>query len=201
MRLSIAAFAVALLAGGSAHASSFVTIETPIATESPSFVYATPPEPVTPVAAVKAEPSPALAQFNLPELDPLNMLAPGANSIVRLEPVSRSIIAVIAPQPAVSNEMVAAIDETPKPRHETIPMVMRGGIIGDLFAEPEIELGKALQDMPAAVAPVDATGRPLVPESATPPNGTPANGAPPNGQAAQNQPARTEPRPSKAATQ
>ncbi len=84
--------------------------------------------------------------MELAVLDPLNMLPAGGNSVVRMQALSPSIVAVLAPDTGISNEIVAAVDGR-KPRQKPLPMVMRGGITGDAFTH-EIELGKALEKLP-----------------------------------------------------
>lgn len=144
MRVGVVAFGIAFLAVGTARASSFVTVEEPGPAASPSIIDVAPPtlatraaEPVT----ISSEGSVELAV-----LDPLNMLPVDGNSVVRMQALSPSVVAVLAPDTGISNEIVAAIDGR-KPRQNPLPMVMRGGITGDAFTH-EIELGKALEKLP-----------------------------------------------------
>jgi len=180
MRMGVVIFGIALLAGGTAQASSFVTIEEPAPAASPSIVEVAPPAAST--SATESVVFTSGSSVQLAALDPLNMLPAGSNSIVRMEPVTRSVVAVVAPDPNISNEIVAAIDHR-KPRQDLMPMVMRGGIVGDAF-QPEIELGKALKKLPAKAddkqvvqtkLPVDpeALSKPQVTETGAP---MPANG-------------------------
>lgn len=143
MRLGVAAFAVTLLASSAASASSFVTFGTSEKIATPSIISLGALPAKAPSAAASAiDPSSELA--GLPELDPLHAF--GSDVGPRFEDVSPSIVAVISPLPPVSSEMVAAI-EKPKPRpHDlAMPMVIRGGIVGEAFASADAE--------PAAAAP------------------------------------------------
>jgi len=144
MRVGILAFGIVLLAGNAAQASSIVTIEEP-ASATPSIIEVAPPV----VAAAAAEHVAVTSEgsLELAALDPLNMMQAGANSVVRIEALTPSVIAVIVPSPEISNEIVAAIDGR-KAGQDPLPMVMRGGIVGDPFTA-EIELGKALKKLPA----------------------------------------------------
>ncbi|MGE0279722.1 MAG: hypothetical protein AB7P20_03790 [Rhizobiaceae bacterium] len=180
MRVGVLAFGIAFLAGGAAQASSIITMEEP-RPASPSIIEVGPPA----ISAATAEHVAVTSgdSLELAALDPLNMLPAGSNSVVRMEALTPSIVAVIAPDPNISNEIVAAIDGR-KPRPNPLPMVMRGGIVGDPFL-PHIELGKALEKLPEkvadkepaqAAAPVDpdAINKPQLTETGAP---MPANGA------------------------
>ena len=74
--------------------------------------------------------------------------------------ISPSIIAM--GEPAVANENVAAIDgETKKSGPSTMPMVIRGGVVGDAFSAPS--------GGPVAVQPQAAAQEPSSSESAAKP--------------------------------
>lgn len=148
MRSVLVAFCIMGLITEVAQASSIMTIEAPAQAISPSIIEVVAATPTSPASdEISLSPQGSL---QLTQLDPLNMLPAGGSSVVRMEPITPSVIAVIAPTPDVSTEMVAAIEHR-KPRVNDMPMVMRGGIVGDPFMS-EIELGKALGKLPADTA-------------------------------------------------
>lgn len=144
MHLGVVAISVAFLVAGTAHASSIVTIDEGEQPSSPSIIEVAAPPIIS--AAVERVAMPSENGLELAALDPLNMLPAGGNSVVRMQPLTPSVVAVVAPDSYISNEIVAAIDHR-KPRHDPLPMVMRGGIAGDPF-QPQIELGKTSEKLP-----------------------------------------------------
>jgi hypothetical protein len=180
MRIGVATFGIAWLVCGAVQASSFVTVGEPASDASPSIV-----DVAAPTVAASL---PQYVEFSsersveLATLVPLNILPASGASVVRMEPLSPSVVAVVSPEADVSNEVVAAIKQR-NPRNEPLPMVMRGGIIGDPFAA-EVELSKALDKLPgkgepkspfkfAAPAAPTESDQPQVKEGGAP---MPANG-------------------------
>ena len=126
MRSVLVAFCIMGLITEVAQASSIMTIEAPAQAISPSIIEVVAATPTSPASdEISLSPQGSL---QLTQLDPLNMLPAGGSSVVRMEPITPSVIAVIAPTPDVSTEMVAAIEHR-KPRVNDMPMVMRGGIL------------------------------------------------------------------------
>lgn len=132
MRVRAAIFILAMAAAGEANASSFVTLGAETPSEAPSIVVigAVEPAVVTKSMVVLGDPDPAptvqLASTNT-----------GSQQGARNRTViSVSVIAMGEPAPAISDEKVAAIAHEPAKRHKrphAMPMVIRGGLVGDAF--------------------------------------------------------------------
>src|SRR5688500_3736918 len=128
MRLYCVTLLIGLSAASGASASSFVTVAPPASASAGSIVYfGTPaPKPVVTAAAASSD-MPALNYP--PPLPPALATAP-----VLPAQASPSIVAM--GEPAVENFQVSAIAEK-KPagrRPDVAPMVIRGGISGEMFA-------------------------------------------------------------------
>jgi hypothetical protein len=128
MRVYAAFVVLGVLATGQAHASSFVTLEPMTEKIGPSMVLLGEPAPA--VAAAAAGPKTALAV-------PKSVLPSGTM-------ISPSIVAFGEPLPDIEYTKVAAIPEKRSRRPAPMPMVMRGGIIGEGFtvaapAQPQAE--------------------------------------------------------------
>jgi hypothetical protein len=172
MRVLCVALILGVTATG-ASASSFLTVGTPAATSTGSFVYLGRPatEPATAPAAAVA--SPGLPALSYPTQAPpaLAAAAPAAQS-------SPSI--VVMGEPAVENFKVAAIAEK-KPanrRLDLAPMVIRGGISGEMFARESPPAGVPASSSSAQPEPVQAAAAPTAskskPRQPTPPQPEPA---------------------------
>lgn len=122
MRLLFATILTAVLASSAANASSFVTLPEIKTPNSPSIITLGGSSP-----SIVAAKEPSIERFGgEPEVER------------KFVTVSASIIAIVdAPQP-IAFENVASIGNTElrKRRRESLPMVIRGGIIGDAFATP-----------------------------------------------------------------
>jgi hypothetical protein len=127
MRAVSALLLLVTLWSGEAAASSFLVLPAFDGKSSPSMVSVAPPPP-TDVTTLGA-PDQTAPDVTIGEVDkPPQEAADG--SIVMLSP---SIVAM--GEPAVAQEKVAAIgEEGTKPRPEPLPMVIRGGILGDAFS-------------------------------------------------------------------
>ena len=115
---------------GAVNASSLVDVNEPQAGATPSILtLSQTPRPVDVVylPALATDPNVAIG-----EVDPAppHHDDPASSSIM---PLSRSVVAV--GEPDVTDEEVAAIGDKPWHR-ESIPMVIRGGVIGDAFSTP-----------------------------------------------------------------
>jgi len=146
--------------GGSAQASSIVTVEEPVRTISPSIIAIGTPAVSEATLSDTSTAIVAEGKIELTPLDPLNMLPAKADGAARMEELTPSIVAITAPDPDISNEIVAAIEER-KPTRDPMPMVMRGGIVGDPFMLPEIELSKDIHKMPAKASGDQTTQLPV----------------------------------------
>jgi hypothetical protein len=133
MRVYAAFVVLGVLVTGQAHASSFVALEPMTEKIGPSMVLLGAPAPAKPTAAATvAAPKTALAA-------PKAVLPSGTM-------ISPSIVAFGEPLPEIEYTKVAAIPEPKKQsrRPAPMPMVMRGGIIGEGFtvaapAQPQAE--------------------------------------------------------------
>ena len=112
---------------GAVNASSLVDVNEPQAGATPSILILseTTPVDVVTLPALTVDPNVAIG-----EVGPAPRDDTAGSSIV---PLSRSVIAV--GEPDVTDEEVAAIGDKPWHR-ESIPMVIRGGVIGDAFSTP-----------------------------------------------------------------
>lgn len=109
-------------------------------------------------------------------------------SIVRIAAIepgklseAHSLIALGEPEPAVTDEKVAAI-----PEHPETPMIIRGGIVGGAFATPAPKAAAKTTTpgttTPETTTPGTTTPAATAPTAAAPANGTaPATATPPNG--------------------
>jgi hypothetical protein len=209
--LAFALIPLASLWAGAADASSFVELKPLAGSTSPSVVVLGTPPKVTPLPSevrdpdvadgevdrslyrrfdpadsaivtlspsviALAEPDVAKQQLAIGEVDrpPRERLDPTDTDIFVLSP---SVIAM--GEPAVVDEKVAAIDD--KPHHVSLPMVIRGGMIGDAFS-PAAPAAAGAGSQPsgaeasaAAPSPEQPT-KPSQPEPqpAAPPPATPA---------------------------
>lgn len=147
MRLYCVALLIGLTAASGASASSIVTIAPPASGSASSFVHFGTPAPKPAVAA-------AAASSDLPALNYPTPLPPAlATAPVRPVQASPSIVAM--GEPAVENMQVSAIAEK-KPasrRPDVAPMVIRGGISGEMFAResaPSAEPASSASPQPDA---------------------------------------------------
>ncbi|HEY5818435.1 MAG TPA: hypothetical protein VIU14_08555 [Mesorhizobium sp.] len=141
MRSCLTVVAATLLMGTLAQASSVVTVAAPAMAQSPSILVL---EDLRIRAAAETEPSVA----GIADQTPSPVIEP---TFPRMETMSPSIVAVIAPALPAENTVVA----TAGPRTSdpwALPVVMRGGIAGDAYGgpQPEIELGATLERMKAS---------------------------------------------------
>ena len=132
MRIASAFVVAAAVWSGGAHASSIIVLPAMTDDLGPSMV--------------------ALGQSGAPDLTVLAaMPAPAQPPIAEpghVDIISPSIIAM--GEPPVANENVAAIDgETKKSAPGTMPMVIRGGVVGDAFSAPT---GASVTVQPQATA-------------------------------------------------
>jgi hypothetical protein len=124
MRAGLAFVVVVALWAGEAEASSFVVLELEPTPISPSIVELGEPVPPS-VATLPDVDTPAAPEVVY------DAGAPGSSDqIIELSP---SMIAL--GEPDVAMEKVAAIGgENKRPRHDPLPMVIRGGVVGDAFS-------------------------------------------------------------------
>ncbi len=179
MRVGLAFLVVAALWAGGAEASSFVVLDALPAGESPSVItlgipaiaaIAT-PEPPAKVAAI-APPPPV-------DPDRTNRFEIPHEEIVQL---SRSVIAMGEPEPDIAMEKVASIDTHRKPRRGGMPLVIRGGVVGDAFSAPvpaapvTVSSAPASPEQPAQAptSPYAPGGQPAAPDPALPPPPAPS---------------------------
>jgi hypothetical protein len=149
--------AAATVWSSAAHASSFVVLPAMTDDFSPSIVelgQAGTPD-VNVLAAIPAPAQPPIAE-------------PG-----HIDIISPSIIAM--GEPAVADENVAAIDggETKKSGPSTMPMVIRGGVVGDAFSAPSsasiaVEPQAAAQEPSSSESVAKPGSEPTAPEPSTP---------------------------------
>lgn len=134
MRLPLMTFFAGICAMGPAAASSFVALPAAKPGQSPSIVYLGEPAPVL-AAAVPAAPASTVADFaGTVEAPAQSTVSPSS-----VEPIYRISPSIVAyGTPAVEDVKVASIGDEPKPvRFAEMPMVIRGGIVGDAFASAE----------------------------------------------------------------
>jgi hypothetical protein len=131
MRLVFATILLAFCATSAANASSFVVLDPLESTESPSIIVLGKPESGSFTAVGERDtqhaaiPMPSFERFGgAPAEEP------------KFVNVSPSVIAMVDAQQPIAMENVASIDDDkPKKRApQSLPMVIRGGIIGDAFA-------------------------------------------------------------------
>ena len=187
MRILFGFLLAAAATAGEAHASSFVTLEPLETSLGPSMI-------------VLGEPSPSVMQIPAPAADPVataalsypypgdkvgNQVAAAASS--SFVTLSRSMIAL--GEPSVTFEKVAAIaPQEPSPRPRSLPLVIRGGVLGDAFVrsapasvaitpESTQEATSAPADGPASPRREEPTREPVAPAPApvapTPPTRSP----------------------------
>ena len=134
MRIASAFVVVAAVWSGGAHASSIIVLPAMTDHLSPSMV--------------------EVGQTGAPDLTVLAAMPPAQPRIAEpghVDIISPSIIAI--GEPAVANENVAAIDgETKKAAPGSMPMVIRGGVVGDAFSAPT-SASVTVQPQAAAEAP------------------------------------------------
>jgi hypothetical protein len=123
MRLIFATILIAIMASSAAKASSFVVLGEIKSADTPSIVVLGEKSPSIVAARAPDASSPSIERFGGENPVPRNFVT-----------VSASVIAMIdAPQP-VAFENVASIGDGGNHRHrESLPMVIRGGIVGDAF--------------------------------------------------------------------
>ncbi|WP_127519629.1 hypothetical protein [Mesorhizobium sp. Z1-4] len=129
MRLVFATILMAFGATNAANASSFVVLDPLEKTESPSIIVLGKPESGSFTAAGE----PRHAAIPMPSFERFGG-APAAEP--KFITVSPSVIAMVdAPQP-IAMENVASIGDPGRRKRSphTLPMVIRGGIVGDAFA-------------------------------------------------------------------
>lgn len=173
-RLLIPTLFVATGLTGPAIASSFVLLEQAKAPVSPSIIYFGEPEPDT--AADEAAAIPARPSAIEPETGSFVASAPlqETGSIISISP---SVVAM--GEPAVERMIVASISSKPARDPHAVPLVMRGGILGDAYLRAGDGEGSALP------APAEAEAEQLAPATASARrnqparNDTPAPSAPP----------------------
>lgn len=121
---------------GSAVASSFVTFGEPAPASTPSIVVMGAPDPIAVAATESAKPeTPAdPSQQALSQMTPGSWQQLPATAAVEPEVISSSIVAYGTPWPPVTYEKVAAIPKSTPSKAHFAPMVIRGGIVGDVFA-------------------------------------------------------------------
>lgn len=162
--------AVAVLAG-EAEASSIVAMG-PLSTKlGPSMIQLG----ASPSVAIlgSATPEPGKGKLSYPY--------PGeatADSAPMFQPepfrISASIIAM--GEPPVAMEQVAAIDPEPKSReHDALPLVIRGGVLGDAFTRSAVPVSANAQQQAASSAPSspkmpDPAPEPVAPAPASTPS-------------------------------
>jgi hypothetical protein len=192
MRILFGFLLAAAATAGEAHASSFVTLEPLETSLGPSMI-------------VLGEPSPSVMQIPAPAADPVAMAAlsypyPGDKVVVSGDRVvvsgdrvtagdrlsqsasssfvtlSRSMIAL--GEPPVAFEKVAAIaPQEPSSRPRSLPLVIRGGVLGDAFVrsapasvaitpEPTQEATSAPAGGPASPRREEPTREPVAPAPA-----------------------------------
>lgn len=149
MRLYCVTLLVGVTAASGASASSLVTVAAPASPSS--IVYYGKPAP---------QPAPAMSAAASPNLPALNYPAPLAPIPMAAAPIAQASPSIVAlGEPAVENFQVAAIAEKkPASRKPNFaPMVIRGGISGELFA----------RESPPAVTPASSSPSQPVPEQAS----------------------------------
>lgn len=121
---------------GSAAASSFVTFGEPAPAATPSIVVMGAPDPIKVAATDSAKPeTPAdPSQQALSQMTPGSWQQLPATAAVEPEVISPSIVAYGTPWPPVTYEKVAAIPKKTSSKSHFAPMVIRGGLVGDVFA-------------------------------------------------------------------
>ncbi|NLD53980.1 MAG: hypothetical protein GX652_04895 [Burkholderiaceae bacterium] len=130
-------FFAGICAAGPAAASSFVALPDAKPGPSPSIVYLGESAPIL-AAAVQAPPASTVADF----AGTAEALAQSTVSLPTVEPIYRISPSIVAyGTPAIEDVKVASIGDEPEPaRFAEMPMVIRGGIVGDAFtsAEPAV---------------------------------------------------------------
>jgi hypothetical protein len=181
MRLFFATILMALVATNAASASSFVTPEEVTTPDSPSIITLGASPSFVAAGEPDESPRPSIERFGGPATEDRKFVT-----------VSPSVIAMVdAPQP-VAFENVASIGDDEKARkraRESMPMVIRGGIVGDAFssgsgsapaseraAEPrpqqQVSAPPSGGNGPKPSGPDEPSG-PRVPKSALPPAAPP----------------------------
>lgn len=163
MRLYCVTLLIGATAATGASASSFVTVAAPASPSS--IVYYGKPAPVMSAAASVATDLPAL-NYPLP-------LPPAAPAVAPATPASPSVVAL--GEPAVENFQVAAIAEK-KPanrRPDFAPMVIRGGISGEMFARESSPVATPASSQPEPAQASAAPTRQTKPEQRRTPEPTP----------------------------
>lgn len=146
--------AAAVVWSGTAHASSFIVLPAMTGDLGPSMVELgqTGTPDVTVLAAMPQPAQPPIAE-------------PG-----HVDVISPSIIAM--GEPAVANENVAAIDgDTKKTGPSTMPMVIRGGVVGDAFSAPSgpsVALQPQAAQAPSSESAAEPGSEPSAPEPPAP---------------------------------
>jgi hypothetical protein len=127
MRLFFATILMAFLASSAASASSFVVLEGISTPTSPSIIVLGETSPS--VVAAKA---PDIGSLN-PSIERFGGLPPEERKFITVSP---SVIAMVdAPQPVAFENVASIGDEQANRRlRGTLPMVMRGGIVGEAFS-------------------------------------------------------------------
>lgn len=151
MRMIAALVLIAAVAGGEAQASSFVTPEALPEPIGPSFVVLgeTTADGTLQVQEADAGAGPALS-IELLTMPSFSVVGEAAGA------PTPSIVALGEPAAGIAYDEVAAI---PKPaensRRVLMPMIIRGGIVGDAFSQPIMSSGSPEELPPVALDPND----------------------------------------------
>lgn len=152
MRLYCVTLLVGVTAASGASASSLVTVAAP--TSPSSIVYYGTPAP---------EAAPAMSAAASPNLPALNYPAPLAATPMAAAPIAQASPSIVAlGEPAVENFQVAAIAEKKPASHKPnfTPMVIRGGISGELFARESSPAVTPASSSPSQPVPEQASAAP-----------------------------------------
>lgn len=182
MRLFFAIILTALGAASAANAQSFVTPDEITSPESPSIV-------------TLGATSPSIVAAQTPEFDTpsIERFGTGPTEERKFVAVSPSVIAMVeAPQPIALDNVASIDDEKASKRlRDTMPLVIRGGIVGSAFSSravaaapsapagpaPRQEVSAAPEPSARQPAPRQQPGRPpaddRLPKSALPPPAPP----------------------------